>query len=937
MRRAQVFAMAALFLALQPGLIVRPAYAGDLSNLLGGLVGFTDVDTRQVQIEKRIKDAVSSGRLTWAEGDTYMKQLAQIEKTEADFKVSDNKLSTWESMRLSLDLDKLSRDLETHMHDRSSGSIDIDAVQADLLKRMTDGLATKRLTQQEYDELKYDFDRNAALEAAYRQSDNRLDYDETLKVALDLDRLSTKLERTLHDREVVVDSTDARQAELDKKMSDGLGSGKLTTQEAEQLRQEFNRIADREAALKSSGRPISADDRLSLLIDLERLNTQIDLKLNNTETASSAGATQVNLKRTQIEGLVSDSLAQGRLSTLEAQQFKTQLDRIQSMTRDMAASDGQMTAVEQQTISVEYSMLESRINRTMLGRAAVWPGITGGVADIEQRINDSASSRRLTDGEAAGLRSELQRIKETAASTRKSDGTISIDSSLAIASDLEKLSNRINQTLHDRTEISVDLGQKQIALDNQIAGGVFDGTLTLAEARELDAEADRIARKEAEARTSSGGMTYRDRLALAYDLEQLATKADVKIHDSEKEPINLAQEKAIIDKNVAAATINGRLTSDESRAIKAEKDRLNALEVQCRASDGRMTAGESILIASEWDKLRRDVKRQTQDKERDVSDIDLKQAQISKRIAEGVASGRITQHEADRLGKAYDDIATQEAQFRADGGLSYGESLTLGISLEQLTRQVENAIANGRVNLPDVDTKQKDIDHELATAVASGRLALKDAQDFRTELDRIAAAEASYRQSGHGISVVESQMLLSDLDKLQSTVDARLKDQKPVWSGIDGRRNEVGALISSLEQSKRLKPDEVFRFKSELNRITQAQSAFLASGGAIDLAETVSLVNDLDLLKRRIDNRTGNISVNLAWDDIDGRQADLERRINKALMRHMITPVEAQKLKLEFAKINQAESIFKANDGSLSYFEKMALAGQLDKLNRQLP
>jgi hypothetical protein len=935
MRRAQMFAMAALFLALQPGLIAAPASANDITNWLGGLAGFTDVDSRQVQIERRIKDAISSRRLTWTEGDTYFKQLAQIERAEADFKVSDNKLSTWESMRLSMDLDKLSRDLETHMRDRSSGAVDIDAMQADVLKRLTDGLSSKRLTQQEYDDLKYDFDRSAALEALYRQSDNKLDYDETLKVALDLDRLSTKLERTLHERDISIGNTDARQAELDKKIADGLNSGKLTSQEAQQLRLEFNRIADREAAFKASGRPISADDRLSLLIDLERLNNQIELKLNNTEVASG-GSAQVLAWRQQIETLLADSLAQGRLTALEAQQFKTNLERIQVLIRDMQA-DGQLVPFEQQTISVEYSMLNTRINRMMLGRTNVWHGITGRLADIEQRINDSAASRRLTDAEAAALRADLQRIKETAVSTRRTDGTFTLDSSLAIASDLERLSGRVTQSLHDRTEIAVDLDQRQQALDKQIADGVFDGTLTLTEARELDSEGDRIARKEAEFRASQNGLSYREKLALAYDLEQLATSVDEQIRDSEKEPINLSTQKAIVDKQVAAASISGRLTSDEARSIKAEKDRLNALELQCRSSDGRLTAGESILIVSEWDKLRRDLKRQTQDKERDLSDIDVRQTQISRRIAEGMATGRITAREADRLGKMFDNVAAQEAQFRADGGLSYGESLTLGISLEQLTRQVENAIANGRVNLPDVDTKQRDIDVELATAVASGRLALRDAQNFRTELDRINALEVSYRQSGGGISMSETQMLLTELDRLQATVDARLKDNKPVWTGIDGRRREISTLIASLEQSRKLKPEETFRFKAELNRIAQAETAFQSSGGAIDLAETVSLVNDLDLLKRRIDNRTGNISVNLAWDDIDGRQADLDRRINRALMRHIITPVEAAKLKTEFAKIHQAETIFKANDGSLSYFEKMALAGQLDKLSRRLP
>ncbi len=166
------------------------------------------------------------------------------------------------------------------MRDRSSGSVDVDAMQADVLKRLTDGLSSRRLTQQEYDELKYESDRSASLEALYRQSDNKLDYDETLKLALELDRLSTKLERSLHDRDIAIGNTDARQAELDKKINDGLNSGKLTGQEAQQLRLDFDRIASREAALKSSGRPISADDRLSLLIDLERLNNQIELEID---------------------------------------------------------------------------------------------------------------------------------------------------------------------------------------------------------------------------------------------------------------------------------------------------------------------------------------------------------------------------------------------------------------------------------------------------------------------------------------------------------------------------------------------------------------------------------------------------------------------------------------------------------------------------------
>lgn len=936
MRRVRFLAMAALCLAVQPGLISQPALSQDLGSLISGLTGMGDIDARQTYLERRIKDAISAGRLTFSEGDVYLKQLGQIEQNEASYRVSDNKLNTWEIMRLSYDLDKLSRDLESHMHDRKSGTGDIGAVQSDILHRMSEGFSSKRLTQQEFDDLKYDFDRAASLEAMYRRNDGKLDYDESLKVALELDRLSSKLERTLHERTVTIPEADLRQAELEKKIAEGVAAGKLTGSETEQLRTEFNRIAEKETILKSSSHIISAEDKLALLIDLERLNTQIELKLNNSDTAGGAPTTQIDLRKKNTEHLIASSLVAGKLSPLEAQQFKSQLDRIQTLIRDMSQPDGVLNATEQQTIAVEYSMLESRINRTMFERNDAWVGVTGRLSQLEARISDALSTHRLTDSEGATLRAELQRIKEISVSGRRTDGSYPLDTSLLLSADLERLDKRVDQTLHDRSEVSVDLDQKKIALDHMISEGVFAGTLTLAEAKELDNEADRIQRRETEMRNSNG-LNYREKLALAYDLERLATQVDVQNRNNEKDPTSLTQQKALVDKEIASSTLSGRLTDDEARAAKSEKDRLNMLELQCRSSDGRLTAGESILIVSEWDKLKKQVKRQSQDRERDLTQIDERQLQIHRRIAEGRSSGRITANEADRLTAEYERIAREESKYRADGGLSYGEHLALGVELEQLSRQVEKLIANNKVNLADVDTRQREIDIQLANAVGNGRLVLKDAQAFRNEIDRIANLEASYRQSGGGLSVAESQMLLTDLEKLQNTVDLRLKDQKPVWSGITARRNEISTQVNTLDASHKLKPEDVQRFKSELSRIAQAEAAFQASGGVIDFSETVSLVSDLDLLKRRIDRSSGVSTVNIAWDDIDARQAQLERRINTAIVRRQVNPIEGKRLKQEFSKINQAESLFKANDGSLSYFEKMALAGQIDKLIRSMP
>ncbi|HEY9784150.1 MAG TPA: hypothetical protein V6D17_02025 [Candidatus Obscuribacterales bacterium] len=933
MRKAQRFGLA-LLVAIQPGLIGSPAYSNEVANILGNLTGITtDVDAREAQIEKRLQDAVISGRLTKAESDNFMRELQEIEKNEAAYRASDNKLTTWESFRLSMDLDRLSRDIESHLRDRTSGATSLDAMKLDINRRLNDGLATKRLTRQEFEDLQYELNRISTVEASLKLNDGTLDYDENMRLAIDLDRLSAKLERTLHDREVAVAEWDARQAELSRKITDGIASGKLTSGEAQTLKAEFERIEKREAVLKASGRPITTEEKLTLLLDLEKLNNEIDLRLTNQDTAS--GDTSMDADRLRVEKQISQALASGKVTILEAQDLNRSLQLISSKQKDMM-TDGQLSAQERQNLAFEYALVEGRVNRLLASRERVWSGISAREIELEKRISESVASGRLTEAEARTLRAELARIKSAEMSGKEADGTIKYPLVLTLAVDLERLGNRINQSLHDRTEIALDLDDRRADLEKLIIDGINNGSLTLQEAQNLSAEADRIARQYTELRTSGGSLDYRERLQIAYDLERLASQIDQQIRDHEKSAVSMAERKLQIDHAILSGISSGRLTDEEVQSLRSERDRLLALEAQYQRTGHKLSLDEMITLATGWDRLHRDVRAQRLDHDRELNDVDARQMQIGRRIAEGKATGALTEHEVMRLKRELDRIAALEAQFKGDGGLSYGEQLALLVDLEKLSRQVERQLRDKQIALPDIDRRQSEIDREIAQALWSGRMALKDSTELRAELDRIAAMESTYRASGGGLSAVEAQMLMSELDKVDKAVDARLRDGRTVWKGVEGERNDIRLALASAEAARRIKPQQLANLRSELDRIAEAEAAFKASGGGVDLAETVSLVHDLSHLRKKIDLRLGTGS-DVAWDDISTRKSVIERRINMAVVAGLVSPGMAKQLRREFQQINQTEALFRANDGKLNQYERMAIASQLDKLDRKVP
>ncbi len=925
MRRNKVL-LGLSVLLIAKSVAICPAPAADLKSIFTSIVSISDIDGKQAQIERRIQEAQSSGQLSAQESQSFKRELDRISETEAAYKSTDSTLSPWESLKLMLELDTLSKLLEAKLHDRKTTSTEssLTTRKLDLIKRIEDGHGSGRLTDQEYNELKYEFGRIAELENSFRKSNGTLNPAELLKLSLDLDHISNKLERQMHDRQISLGSVERKRSDLEKLVHEGVASGKLSQAEGDSMGMELHKMAERINALKNVHRPLTTDESLTLVLALEKITSQLDAQLNKTPAAT----TDIDNKRTDLDRRIADALSNGKIVLSEAQVLQNDLAGIEQRVKEARDSQGNINELTKQRILIDLERLNNRLVRKLVWEKPVWPGIQATITELGKNIAGATTDSRISNEEAATLRQELERISTQKSSFLSSENALNAKEAISLAADLDKLSLRVERSMNDRDLVAPEIDERQFQLDARLAEGIKNGKLTVDEASKFLQQMDRISSREAGFRGTDGRLDAREKVLLALDLERTGSAIE---KDLSRGIVGqtMDERRKTLDQRLTFGTSTGRLSSAESEKARAELSRIKTLESQYAASGTGLDASETLVIASELDKLNGVLDQQIKDKDMALPDVDRRQAELRARIEEGVNTGRLTLEEAKELKKQFDKIAELEQKY-ASGGLSFGEHANLALELERLSSNIEHQMRDQQVALPDVYAHELAVDQKLADLVVAGKITLEQAADLRLQLDVVQETEKSFRISGGGLSYPESLTLIAELDRISKVIDTKIN--KKTTNDFETQFAKVTTRITGSELAVKAKPQEVANLKKELERIAQAKTAFAHSGGGLSYAEAESLLRDVDRLNKEIDSRLGAGKA-IAWSDIAARQKKLGEDIARGVTTGKIKSNDAKQLRKELDQLNTAKTAFTNSDGSLNYYETISLAQALDRLD----
>lgn len=925
-RNAPLNGLLAITLSLS-GFLFNPVQAESYTRYLTKVPGATSVDERQAEIQKRLREAVATGRLTTLRSQEFTKQLDKIADLEASYRASHGKLSLWENLKLLFELDKLSRKIEQSLSDRLVADLKFGDRINLIDKRIGDGLSSHRLTSQEASGLKYDLNRIKTSYTAFGGNRESLSDSQALQLAIDLDRLSNRLETTMHDRQIELPEIDKAQAELVKKIDAGIASKKLTASEAKDLKAVFQTIADKEAKLKGFGRPLTSQESLNLAIDLEKLSREIDLQLRDEEVEAQDFAS----KKNTVAYKIASGVLTGKLTLPEANYLKDGLDKINSQEATWTKSEGKLTSEERKSLLLSLEKLAISLERRLFDQRYTWGGASKTIANLQDRIEKARSSGRISQSDQGRLSKELDKIKANWNSIREKD-KYSLNESVFVVQSLEDLNQNLAETLRDRDVVIPKLEQRKNQVDQRIAVGVVSGRLTSGEGQRLLDQFDVITERESVYRASKKEISDRQRLALALMLERLSAKVERAIHEGNRFNPSFEQLKDELKEDIKEGIIAGKVTEEEAEKFSSELDRVDTMEKGFRGTSSDLTATQALTIAQNLESLKESVRTEVSVVDASTQQVEKRKGELAQRISEGVTSGKLSKNDASILRKEFQSIHDLTTRYAASGGMSQGEAQTVAYKLEKLGSLIEQKMHDEKISLPSLASLHKKVDSRLAKSIAGGAISLDDSKDFKRSLENIARMEMSFRYSGDGLSYPESMMLATRLNQLNQEIDNKLAGKSPSFTGIDDRIDSTAKRIADGVNTRKLATDKANSLKKELDRISSAKVAFAHSQGGFNLEETETLVRDLDRLNSEIDLRMKG--QKFAWSDIDRRQSSLEYKLNLAIKSGKLKGSDKDLLVSQLDKIKRAKSAFTMSDGNLNFFERVSLGEALDRFDQ---
>lgn len=895
------------------------ASAADVS-VVGSASGGTSIDERQAGLERRIKDAIETGRLSRRRGPALLGELEKISDLEAEYRASHGELTLWENLTVNFQLDALSKKIEQSLDDRLAADLDISAHITELQRRIKDAVESNRLTAQEAMGLTYEVDRARAVLDGLTTTQSMTN-EQALDISLSLDRVGEQLENTTHDRQIDMKDIDKAKEELEKRIEQGIASGKLTDAVTPKLKAELEAFTLKENGIKVSGRPLTSEETLELAVDLEKLSSNLDTLLRDKKAIGE----DIDAKKERLEHRIAEGLVIGWLTLPEALYLKSQLNSFESKedrpdSLDATASDAILLEIEKLSNNVERRLFDSR---------QVSPGIAANISEIETRISGAKNANRLIPEKAEEISKELARVSASWKAIRPTEeGLYPMNETVLVATDIQRLNKKLTNALLDRQLEVPKLDEREADLDKRIAEALYAGRLSPAKGEHLIESLDRLIDKR---KSSSADLSDREKIAMALELERLSAQIERSIHEDFRSSPALKQIKKELLSQIEEGSISGAISENDCDDLKEELKKTEELESKYKQGGSAKLA---LDVAKDLKVLRERVVAKLNDLEVAVPDPQVRLNQLRTRLGVGITSGRLTPQESRELLIALNNVADQQKKYAEFGGMSSGESALLAYNIEKVGRLIETKIRDEEISQPNVDKQQTDLDKTLAKAIFDGRLKLNQIDPFKRRLEHIARLEMGYRYSGDGLSYAESLILNKEITKVSNDLESLMKSTTPTSSNVSDRIDRSARRIADGVITDKMTTDQADKLKQELDRISKARIAFAHSRGGYDLEEIETLIHDIDRLDKEIDARLRG--QDFAWSELERHQTQLEQRLSAGIKTGQIKGAEAKEIQRELDNIKRAKLGFAQTEGSLNYFERLSLGEALDRIGQRI-
>lgn len=561
-----------------------------------GVPAYVDVNTRISSLDKEIVNAVGEERLTSDQSKELKAALDRVVQLNKEF-LTDGKLTIWERVRLILDLDKLSQDLELRLAKRKTAITNLSGKQDQLEKEIAENFLSGRLTNSQAANYKTRLQEIREKEKSYRK-DNKLSQSELLSISYDLDQLNLELEKNLRVRSIAGPSIEARLTRLKNRKSNLAKAKKLTAEQETQINASIAKVEKDYSDFKISDKKLTPVEVLDLALELDKIGS----KLNGYAPAEvSSAAKNIDSLQNEIRSMLAEAKTKNTLSTEQFEQFSQEYSRIETL-ESLFKADNSFADSEILTVVRELETLKQRMSDSSKN-ASKDPSLKSKIESLRKRLKQVDTAGRLKAGITSGDFEKSLDAVEKKLKVYNEDNNLSDSEILVISGELDSLNSKLESSLQNLPDVK----ERRLEVERRLNEALAANRVAIKKAEELRREGGRISYLETTLKRD-GLLSDEDIVKLSKEYDNLEKKLA-----SLLPPLpDIEKMQAQISSKIEEAKAKGKIPQAKLDYFSGEMDRISSVGSSFKASDDRLSDWEILALKAELEKLENDIDKSSE-------------------------------------------------------------------------------------------------------------------------------------------------------------------------------------------------------------------------------------------------------------------------------------------------------------------------------------
>jgi hypothetical protein len=322
------------------------------------------LDARLSQLAIDINTSMSRGILTMQRAAQYKAALDTVQAELWSDRKKGGGMTVPDSLAAANDVSVLEEQLSDELRENSSLPRQLIPRYRGLVLDIGQAVAAGRISPEDADALMKELNTTAWSHVEAAGSQGGLSHGEGLRLALDLERISTELESKLRDEPIPMPNISNKALHLDSALANALVTGKLSVPEAQQLEQKLEGVLAASAVFSSTGGGISHVEALTVSLELDQLNREVDQVQRGSAKGPDISARQADLLKR-----IKAATINGKLTAKDADSLRYDLDRIADSEEAFRVSDEGLNFAEALTLATNLDRVASRFQSLSKGQA----------------------------------------------------------------------------------------------------------------------------------------------------------------------------------------------------------------------------------------------------------------------------------------------------------------------------------------------------------------------------------------------------------------------------------------------------------------------------------------------------------------------------------------------------------------------------------------